>query len=89
MKTAKNRTDELLPEYNLSKLRVRKLGPARKSFGPSIVRLESDVAEVFPSEQAVNEALRLFIQITKTMGLAPAESKRAPRSRKPHAAQSR
>jgi hypothetical protein len=38
--------DELRPEYDLRSLRVRKLGPERKSFGGTI-RLEPDVAEVF------------------------------------------
>ncbi len=31
--------DELRPEYDLSTLRVRKLGPSRKMFG-EVVRLE-------------------------------------------------
>ena len=57
--------DELLPEYDLKSLRVRKLGPGRKSFGSEIVRLEPDVAEMFPSADAVNEALRLLIQISQ------------------------
>jgi hypothetical protein len=57
--------DELLPEYNLKSLRVRKMGSGRKSFGSEIVRLEPDVAEMFPSADAVNEALRLLIQIAQ------------------------
>ncbi len=56
--------DELRPEYDLQALRVRKLGPGRKSFG-SIVRLEPDVAEVFPDADAVNEALRFLIRVTQ------------------------
>lgn len=57
--------DELRPEYDLRNLRVRKLGPARKSFGGSVVRIEPDVAEVFPSAEAVNEALRFLIRATQ------------------------
>jgi hypothetical protein len=57
--------DELLPEYDLKSLRVRKMGSGRKSFGSTIVRLEPDVAEMFPSADAVNEALRLLIQIAQ------------------------
>jgi hypothetical protein len=57
--------DELLPEYGLKSLRVRKLGSGRKSFGSEIVRLEPDVAEMFPSADDVNEALRLLIQISQ------------------------
>jgi hypothetical protein len=56
--------DELRPEYDLKSLRVRKLGPGRKSFGGTVVRLEADVAEVFPDAESVNEALRFLIRIT-------------------------
>jgi hypothetical protein len=56
--------DELRPEYDLKSLRVRRLGPERKSFR-SVVRLEPDVAEVFPDADSVNEALRFLIRITK------------------------
>jgi hypothetical protein len=56
--------DELRPEYALRSLRVRKLGPGRKSFG-GVIRLEPDVAEVFPDAEAVNEALRFLIRIAK------------------------
>jgi hypothetical protein len=56
--------DELRPEYDLRSLRVRKLGRGRKSFA-GVVRLEPDVAEVFPDAEAVNEALRFLIRITK------------------------
>jgi hypothetical protein len=56
--------DELRREYDLRSLRVRKLGRGRKSFG-GVIRLEPDVAEVFPDAEAVNEALRFLIRITK------------------------
>ena len=59
------RADELRPEYDLKSLQVRKFGPGRKSFGGSVVRLEPDVAAVFPSAESVNEALRFLIRITK------------------------
>jgi hypothetical protein len=57
-------SDELRPEYDLRSLRVRKLGRGRKSFG-GVIRLEPDVAEVFPDAEAVNEALRFLIRVTK------------------------
>ena len=57
--------DELRPEYDLRSMRVRRMGPERKSFGGSVVRLAPDVAEVFPSEEAVNEALRFLIRVAK------------------------
>ena len=56
--------DEIRPEYDLSTLRVRKLGPGRKSFG-DVIKLEPDVAGAFPNADAVNEALRFHIRVTK------------------------
>lgn len=58
--------DDLLPDYNLKKLRVRGVGPERKSFaGKPVIQLEPDVAEVFPDSASVNEALRFLIRITR------------------------
>ena len=56
--------DDLRPEYDLRTLPVRKLGPGRKGFGGT-VRLEPDVAEVFPDANSVNEALRFLIRVSK------------------------
>lgn len=56
--------DELRPEYDLRNLRVRKFGPARKQFG-NFVKLEPDVATVFPDDVTVNKALRHLIQESK------------------------
>ncbi len=61
--------DELRSEYDLRSLRIRKVGPERKSFSErEIVQLEPDVAEVFPSSESVNEVLRFFIRVTKEAG---------------------
>jgi hypothetical protein len=57
--------DELRPEYDLASLQVKRLCPGRKSFGGSLVRLEPDVAEVFPDADSVNEALRFLIRIQR------------------------
>jgi len=57
--------DDIRPEYDLKSLRVRKLGPERKSFGGQTVRLEPDVAAAFPDYQSVNEALRFLMRITR------------------------
>ena len=64
MNKLENNDDELRPEYDLSALKVRKLGPNRTSLGP-VVRLEADVAEVFPDASSVNEALRFLMRVTK------------------------
>lgn len=55
--------DDLRAEYDLKSLQVRRLGSGRKSFGTTTVRLEPDVAEMFPSADAVNEALRFLIRV--------------------------
>jgi hypothetical protein len=57
--------DELRPEYDLRSLRVRKVGTGQKSFGGLTVRLEPDVAEVFPDSGSVNEALRFLMRIIR------------------------
>ena len=45
-------------------MRVRKLGPDRKTFG-DVIRLEPDVADAFPDADSVNQALRFLIRVTK------------------------
>ena len=57
--------DDLRAEYDLKSLRVRRFGSKRKSFGGTTVRLEPDVAKIFPSADAVNEALRFLIRVTR------------------------
>ncbi len=71
MKTADTKmNDDLRDEYDLTQLRVRKLGPGRKSFNGIDVHLEQDVAELFPDSQSVNEALRFLIRITQQKTVA-------------------
>ena len=53
-------TDELRPEYNLKELRAAR----RKKLGVT-VELEPDVAQYFPDNTAVNEALRTLIRLSK------------------------
>ena len=57
--------DELRAEYDLKSLKVRKMGKNRKGFGDTIIKLDADVAEVFPNSESVNEALRFLIRVTK------------------------
>jgi hypothetical protein len=57
--------DDLRTEYDLSSLRIRRLGAERKSFGGTTVRLESDVAKMFPTADSVNEALRLLLRVMR------------------------
>lgn len=57
--------DELRHEYDLTKLKVRRVGVGRKLMQENGVRLDMDVATVFPSSESVNEALRFLIRISK------------------------
>ncbi len=67
--------DDLRPEYDLSMLQIRRLGPKRTSFGGVTVRLDPDVAEMFPNADAVNEALRFLIRATQQRSsIAPGET---------------
>lgn len=71
--------DDLRAEYDLKSLRVRKLGSGRKSFGGITVRLEPDVAEMFPSADAVNEALRFLIRVMQdNQAIAPTAQAKNP-----------
>lgn len=63
--------DELRPEYDLRSLRVRRVGPERTGFGGQVVHLAPDVAEVFPNSEAVNEALRFLIRVTRENKTSP------------------
>ncbi|MEH1921445.1 hypothetical protein [Nostoc sp.] len=53
----------LQAEYDLKSLKVRKFGSERKSFGKTKIRLEPDVAEVFPNADAVKKALIFMIRV--------------------------
>jgi hypothetical protein len=54
--------DEILPEYDLTG-GVRGKYAARYAEGTNIVRLDPDVARVFPDSAAVNSALRALVKI--------------------------
>lgn len=60
--------DDLRPEYDLKSLLksgIRGKYAHRFQEGTNIVILDPDVASVFPNGKAVNEALRLVIQLRK------------------------
>ena len=60
--------DELRPEYDLSQLQggVRGKYAQRYKQGTNLVLLDPDVADAFPTEDSVNEALRLLMRIAET-----------------------
>ncbi len=60
--------DDLRPEYDFRELLkggVQGKYASRFREGTNLVLLERDVAEAFPSDESVNEALRLVIQLKK------------------------
>lgn len=69
MKKRKNESnDDLRPEYELGRLlkgAVRGKYAKRYHAGTNLVLLDPDVRRVFRDESAVNDALRLVIQLRK------------------------
>jgi hypothetical protein len=57
--------DDLRPEYDLKTLRLVKRGPGREAPANRTVQLAPDVAEAFPDEASVNEALRFLLRATR------------------------
>jgi len=78
MKKRKNKgSDELRPEYDLRQLLkggVKGKYARRYHAGTNLVPLDRDVQRVFRSERAVNDALRLVIELRK-LGTGRAGSK--------------
>jgi hypothetical protein len=73
MKRAK-KTDELRPQYKREDLGQGVRGKYFKSYqqGTNVVLLSPDVAKVFTSEEAVNEALRSLINLAERSTGLPA-----------------
>lgn len=59
--------DDLRPEYDFSQLSggVRGKYADRFQTGTNLVLLDPDVARAFPTQESVNEALRLLISIAQ------------------------
>jgi len=68
MKKASSRhEDDLRAEYDFSSLKGGVRGKYYRRFqaGTNIVRLEPDLARVFPTDEAVNEALRTVVRASR------------------------
>jgi hypothetical protein len=71
--------DELRPEYDLRHLLkggVRGKYAKRYRAGTNLVPLDPDVRKVFRSEKAVNDALRLVIELRKVSGVTARGARR-------------
>ena len=67
-KSKDDKSDDLRSEYDLRELLkdgVQGKYVNRFQKGTNLVLLDSDVVEIFPNDEAVNEALRLVIKLTK------------------------
>jgi hypothetical protein len=65
---------ELRDEYDLSKMTILPKGrfDPKRRIGNNVVVLEPDVAKAFPSDEAVNEALRLLLKASQLTQHTPA-----------------
>ena len=65
--TTKRDDYELRDEYDLSKMTILPKGrfDPKRRIGKNVVVLDPDIARAFPSDEAVNEALRLLLKATK------------------------
>jgi hypothetical protein len=61
--------DELRPEYDFNDIKggIRGKYVERYREGTNLVLLDPDVAEAFPTSEAVNDALRLLMQIAQRL----------------------
>jgi hypothetical protein len=76
-------TDELRPEYDLSKLKggVRGKYYERARAGTNLVLIEPDLANVFPNTDSVNRALRLLADTAQAAAGHAPRVRRAPNKR--------
>ncbi len=94
-KATPTRTDELRPEYDFASMKggVRGKYARRADAGTNIVLIQPEVTEAFPTEQAVNEALKGMLNTTRAVrnagGLpdkalqATSRAKRTAKSKRP------
>ena len=75
--------DELRPEYDLASLGRGIRGKyAGRLKGTTLVALQPEVAEAFPTSEAVNEALRAVLRATTVVRRAMPARRRAAARRK-------
>ena len=71
---------DMRPEYDFASMKGGVRGKYIKQYraGTNLVLLDPELAEVFPTDAAVNEAMRAVLQMTESVRL----NKRIPRPRK-------
>ena len=68
-KTTRVRIDDMRPEYDFASMKggVRGKYARRTREGTNIVLIEPEVADAFPTEEAVNEALKGMLSTTRAV----------------------
>lgn len=68
-KTSHAGNDDLRPEYDFASMKSGVRGKYTKRFreGTNVVLIDPEVAEAFPTEDAVNEALRGVLNTTRAV----------------------
>ena len=78
-KGSRQNPDDLRPEYDLASLGPGVRGKyAERLKGTTLVALQPEVAEAFPTSEAVNEALRAVLRATAVMRRSAPVRKRRP-----------
>jgi hypothetical protein len=82
---AKNDMDELRPEYRREDLGPGVRGKYLEAYreGTNLVLLSPDVAKAFPTEEAVNQALRSLIEVAQRSVTPTKRSRRPQEGSKP------
>jgi len=73
--------NDMLPEYDFASMKggVRGKYAARCNSGTNLVLLDPELAEVFPTDAAVNQALRAVLSLAKVVPPTTKLSHRNPR----------
>ena len=76
--------DDMLPEYDFASMKggIRGKYVTRYRAGTNLVLLDPDLAEAFPTDAAVNQALRAILTINRIVRLPSEARPAAPKTRR-------
>ncbi|MBI1792436.1 MAG: hypothetical protein HYR60_33355 [Acidobacteria bacterium] len=79
-KVSRKPANDMLPEYDFASMKggVRGKYTAQYRAGTNLVLLDPEVAEAFPTDAAVNQALRAVLNMTKVVRLPSKALDRTP-----------
>lgn len=82
--TDHRRRDDTRPEYDFASMKGGVRGKYYEQYrnGTNVVLLDPDVAEAFPTEDAVNQALRGVLTMSRAVGRTGGLSDRAAKAQK-------